>query len=106
MVEKMNYKVTSLSPFNDIDSENDNVDIEVKFQDGSSYVATFFTLINIQSLLNKYANSGECFNGLYHWCANMIIINEITIKSIELTVSDLIATGEFLKAFYKVPISD
>jgi len=50
---------------NVIDPTDDNVDVLVFTEDGSRYSATFFTLKNIETLMNKWRKSGECGNGSY-----------------------------------------
>ena len=78
---------------------DDNVDVEVAFETGEHFVATFFTVENIKSQLRKYQRTGECRNGLYMWATDMIIVQELTRDVIAQTVDDLIATGEFESAF-------
>lgn len=85
-----------------INSTNDNVDVTVTFVTGERYIATMFTLANLQTLMSRYRQSGECAHGLYVWASNMIILSVLNKDSIENTVADLIATGEFSSAFEKV----
>jgi hypothetical protein len=82
-----------------VNSANGNVDLEVRFDDGSRYAATFFTLNNLRLLFEKNEQTGECKGGLYLWAAQMVIVKEITAASISETVADLIAQGEFEGAF-------
>jgi len=48
-----------------VDPADDNVDVEVTFDDGSRYAGTFFTLNNLRSLFEKNERTGECKGGLY-----------------------------------------
>jgi hypothetical protein len=96
------YKLRVLEGVRRVDREDDNVDVEVEFEDGSKYAATFFSVRNLQSLLDRYAETGDCLNGLYVWSKNMIILRELTRQHIALTVSDLVNTGEFANAFEKI----
>jgi hypothetical protein len=84
------------------DLVEDNIDVEVKFYDGRRFSATFFTLKNIERLFAKNARTGECAGGLYLWAANMIIVPELSLSTIEATVHDLMATGELESAFLRV----
>ena len=85
-----------------VDPFNDNVDLEVRFEDGSRYAATFFTLNNLKSLLEKYSKTGECKHGLYLWASDMVIVRELTQTCISETVEDLVAKGEMEAAFSKL----
>jgi hypothetical protein len=85
-----------------IDRVDDNVDLEVRFDDGSRYAATFFTLDNLRSLFAKNEQTGECGGGVYFWASNMVILKQLTEASIALTVAELIAQGEFESAFTKL----
>ncbi len=82
-----------------INSVDDNVDVTVQFATGERYVATLFTLANLQSLLLRYRDTGECANGLYIWASHMIVLPTLDRDSIEAVVADLIKTGEFTSAF-------
>jgi hypothetical protein len=77
----------------------DNVDVEVVFNSGEFYVATFFTLENIRELMEKNRRTGECLGGLYLWASDMIIVERLTLDAVSRTVADLLASGEFGAAF-------
>lgn len=82
-----------------VDPTDDNIDVIVHFEDGTSYAATFFTLANIRRILAGYAETGECASGLYFWAAHMVIIESLTSENVESAVKDLIKSGELQKAF-------
>jgi hypothetical protein len=82
-----------------IDPNDDNVDVFVYFPDGRKYVATFFTVSNIQTIMDKDRTTGECANGLYFWASHMIIVQRLDHGTVARTVSDLISTGEFDAVF-------
>jgi hypothetical protein len=66
---------------------------------GNSFTCTFFTLAQIQSILDRWRLSGECLGGTYFWAANMVIVRELSEFDIKLTIEDLIKTGEFKSVF-------
>lgn len=78
---------------------DDNVDVFVYFADGRKYVATFFTVANIQSIMRKDRATGECAGGLYFWASDMIVVERLDRETVERTVADLMRSGEFEKAF-------
>lgn len=82
-----------------LDPVDDNVDVFVHFPDGRRYVATFFTVANIQSLMRKDRTTGECAGGLYFWASDMIVVERMDRETIERTVADLMRSGMFGKAF-------
>jgi hypothetical protein len=81
------------------DPEDANVDVTVAFENGERYTATFFTVRNLQSLMETYRETGECAGGLYVWSARMIVVARLTKQNVERAVSDLLASGEFTTAF-------
>jgi len=93
------YVITVLDHGQRVDLEDDNVDVLVYFADGSKCAATFFTLENIRRLFFKNRTTGECASGKYLWAANMIIVESLDEETIQAAVADLMASGEFARAF-------
>ncbi len=91
--------VLGVSEWNPAD---DNVDVEVKFSDGSRFTATFFTVCNIHSLFAKNKITGECSSGKYLWATEMILVERLDRQTMEDTIFGLIRDGEFEDAFTKV----
>lgn len=85
-----------------LDPDDDNVDVEVQFYNGTRYVATFFTLKNLQSLFNKNKRTGECAAGLYFYTPDMIVVGKLTSEVIRETICNLIQEGVFTSAFLQV----
>ncbi len=83
------------------DSECDNVDVRVVLNGQETYVATFFTLKNIESIMRHFSNTGECLSGTYFWSSNMIITHILTQSNIEKVIADMLDTGEFFDVFNK-----
>ncbi|MBX9660845.1 MAG: hypothetical protein K2X00_19995 [Nitrospiraceae bacterium] len=79
-----------------------NVDVEVRFENGSRYGATLFTIDNITSLMKSYEESGECRSGSYFWAADLIILRRLSMTEISKTVADLVGKSEFFKAFSRL----
>ncbi len=99
-IEKENYTITVFAgEKKKLNKKDDNVDVQVKFDNGDLYTATFFTLKNLQTLFNKYKKTGECSSGLYFYCSDMILVENMTIENIEKTISDLINEDELTSAF-------
>lgn len=74
---------------------DDNTDAIVTFEDGSRWVASFFTYKNIQSLANKNQQTGEYLQGKYFWGSDMVLVDECSRKRIEEVVEHLIFKGGF-----------
>ncbi|QQS39818.1 MAG: hypothetical protein IPM63_10555 [Acidobacteriota bacterium] len=84
------------------DTEDDNSDVIVTLEDGSRWLATFFTFSNIVSLRDEHALSGECLSGGYFWASDMILIDKLTRDRVEKVIKDQIATGDFEIAFERM----
>jgi hypothetical protein len=93
------YTIHLVNDLFGIDPDDDNVDVSVQFITGERYIATFFTVGNLQSLMEGYRKSGECAAGLYVWSAHMIVIAHLTRENIERAVAALIDAEEFAAAF-------
>ncbi|NUF50230.1 hypothetical protein [Gilliamella sp. ESL0250] len=93
----MNIKILKYDQ--DVNVVNDNVDVEVCLDNGKRYVATFFTIENIISILSRYKETKECCNGLYFWASDMIIVESLDNNVINKTIQDLIKNEEFHHAF-------
>lgn len=93
------YKITWIDDELGIDPADDNVDVTVDFATGERYTATFFTVENLNSLMERYRESRECANGLYVWSSHMIVIQRLTKSNVDLAIRDLMQSGEFRNAF-------
>jgi len=80
--------------------DNDNEDIIISYK-GQRYSATVFTLENIKSIMERYSNSGECANGLYFYCQDMIIVKNLKRTTILEAISNIISEGEIDLALKK-----
>lgn len=74
---------------------NDNVDAEVVLSNGESRTVTFFTLRNIEQVLSRYKESGECLFGKYFWAKDLIIVESLDFEVIRKVVWDLVESGEY-----------
>ena len=97
-----NFKIKIMSSIEEINPENDNVDVNVTLENGIRYFGTFFTLSNIQQILEDYRLSGECANGKYFWATDMCIIEKIDIETMYECVQDMLDDGCFKNIFYKI----
>lgn len=83
------------------DPDHENIDVVVEFE-SQRFAATFFTLRNINRIMERHQASGESDHGRYFWASDMIVVPRITLEEIERTVSHLIEVGEFETAFRKL----
>ncbi len=98
-VRRHGYEVMALTGVDGIDPENDNVDVEVTFEDGGRWGATFVTLENIRVTLDRWRTTGDSRHGLYYWTRCMIVAPRLTINVILDTVDDMLADDSFKLAF-------
>jgi hypothetical protein len=82
---------------------DENSDIIITFEDGSRWVATFFSYANINTLVEKNRRTGECMGGKYFWASDMILVDEVSRARIEEVVQYLIETNEFRQIFTSLP---
>ena len=101
-VNKQAYSFEVIGGLKLVDSTRHNVDVEVHFEDGSRFVATFFTLRNIHFLFDKNQGTGECVAGLYFWASDMILVTDYSIEIFTATIDDLLTDGAFSRAFSRL----
>lgn len=101
IVQHNKYKLTIYRGIAPLDSDNDNVDVQVTFPNGERFSAVFFTLRNIEALMRRYKKTGECADGLYFWASDMMIVKNLTEKTICKTIDHLLAEDEFGYVFSK-----
>ena len=101
IVQHNDYKLTIYRGIKPLDPDNDNVDVQVTFQNGESFSAVFFTLQNIETLMKHYKKTGECADGLYFWASDMVIVQHLSEKTIYETIDKLLVEGEFESVFSK-----
>ena len=101
IVQHNNYKLTIYRGIAPLDSDNDNVDVQVTFPNGERFSAVFFILRNIEALMRRYKKTGECAEGLYFWASDMMIVESLTEKTICKTIDHLLAEDEFGYVFSK-----
>jgi hypothetical protein len=84
-----------------IDATDENADIHVYLDDGSLYIGTIYTIRNVQHLMEKFEQSGECAAGRYMFDPTMLIIRDFRPETIQAVVENLVKTGELAKVFLK-----
>jgi hypothetical protein len=80
------------------DVHDDNVDVEIALAGGERFAATFFTLQNIRSLMDRYRLTGDCSHGEYMWSSNMIIVDNLEPETISRAIAGLLQEGELRSA--------
>lgn len=81
---------------------DDNVDVFIELEDGSRYTATLFTIENLKTLMDNYKSSGECLHGSFFWASNMLIVDNLSIHTINSVINELLKTSEFFVIFSKL----
>lgn len=73
--------------------DDTNTDVIVTYEDGSRWVASFFTYSNILTLTEKNKRTGECMSGAYFWSSDMILIDIASRERIEEAIDDILKEG-------------
>ena len=102
LIEGEGFRVKVFHLGNSLNAKDDNLDIQVYRDDNTEWVATIATFENLRRLMDGYRATGECAEGDYVFVADLILLREITLESIERTVADLIKSGEIEAAMSRV----
>ncbi len=68
---------------------------EYTLDDGTRWVATFFSYANIASLAEKNGRTGENLHGKFFWASDMILVDEVSRQRIEEVVAHLLEQDKF-----------
>ncbi|MFF2554746.1 hypothetical protein ACFVUS_27345 [Nocardia sp. NPDC058058] len=80
-VQTTSFDVTFIIGANENPELLENVDIEVRLPDGSRWSATMFTVAEVQRLLTRWSETGECMGGSYFWCSDGVIVRDPGVKA-------------------------
>ncbi|WP_377267053.1 hypothetical protein [Peterkaempfera sp. SMS 1(5)a] len=72
-----------------------NVDMWVTFADGNRWSGTVFTLDEVQRLMGRWKDTGECLDGSYFWCWDGLIVREAGIPAMVRVIDDLVVTCDY-----------
>ncbi|RAJ70604.1 hypothetical protein K377_07886 [Streptomyces sp. PsTaAH-137] len=72
-----------------------DVDVEVRLRDGSRWSATIRTVGHVETLMKRWAVSGEALGGRYFWCSDGLIVRDAGISNMTQVLTGLIENGEF-----------
>ncbi len=92
----MKYKIFYPTGFQVKDILNDNIDINIIFENGDTYFATLFTIKNVEYLMKTATNEIE---KKYFWATDMIIVKDLMEKTINETIEHIINAYNFKDYF-------
>ncbi|NKZ05345.1 hypothetical protein [Actinomadura latina] len=72
----------------------EEADGHIYLPDGTHYAPTFMTVRTIAAIMDRWRTTGECLNGEYFWCSDLIIIRTPGLPAIVEVVRNLVATGD------------
>lgn len=93
IMREMQFKLFFTQRVEDI--FNDNIDIHIILSNDDVYVATLFTLKNIDMLMRRDAAS-------YFWASDMIIVPDLSHSTIRKAIQDALDDGYFENACSKI----
>ena len=84
--------------------EEQNIDFWLTVN-GKTFSGSAFTLANIQYLMTKDNRAGESAFDSYFWCADMLVLKEMTIECLVSTIENILndESLDIGKIFTQVP---
>jgi hypothetical protein len=79
-----------------------NEDVHVTLEDGREYSGVLATLDGLQTLMHRWARTGECAGGRYVWISHLVIVRDWQPATIAAAIEELIRKGEIERAFLRV----
>ncbi|WP_406098283.1 hypothetical protein [Kitasatospora purpeofusca] len=80
----------------------DNIDVFVNLKDGTRWSATVITLAQVETIMGRWAATGEALGGSYFWCSDGIIVRDAGISNMTKVLVGLIESGEFTQILQRV----
>jgi len=80
---------------------SDTLEVEVRLPDGSEWGASLYTPEGVRRVLDEWRER-DGSSGLYFWAPGVLIVRDLDRSSAVALVDDLIAEGEFQKAFVQL----
>lgn len=87
---------------NGIDYEDTNTDVVVRFDNGETFVAAFFTYKNIETVKLENRLNNRFLNGKYFWAKQLVIIDNCNRENVKEVIEDLLEDGDFQTVFRKL----
>lgn len=84
----------------------ENVDVEVALDDGSRWAATLMTLAEIGRIMNRWRETGECLDGSYFHCADLVVIERGGVEAAAGLLSRFVTTGQIREVFVRIDIEE
>ncbi len=91
----MKFKVRFPVPYQVIDVDNDNLDVNIILENDEVYFGTLFTLTNIDKLMEKNRE-------IYFWSTDMLIVKELSNQGIHAALQAVLNEGYFNSVFSKI----
>ncbi|HEV7672035.1 MAG TPA: hypothetical protein VGS22_26235 [Thermoanaerobaculia bacterium] len=98
-IKRPGWTLTVFSGDQGLDANDDNVDVEVQFVDGTRYGATLATTRNIDRLMQRDRDSGLESRGLYFWSAGLVVVRDLSIETILSTIERMLEVDDLTQAF-------
>lgn len=99
------FKLLVIHELNKFNVSEQNVDFHITV-DNNTYAGTAVTLKNIEYLMEKYKDSGECNYGRYFRQHDMVILAEMSLDCLCESLLDILKdkqVGILDDIFYKIP---
>ncbi|MEW1546154.1 hypothetical protein [Streptomyces tsukubensis] len=79
-----------------------DIDVEVRLQDGSRWSASMCTVGYVETLMKRWAASGEALGGRYFWCSDGLIVRDAGISNMVQVLTGLVENGEFTQILQRL----
>ena len=86
-----------------VDPIDGNIDVEVVLAgEAERWGTTVYTLANLESLMRKWEQSGECGAGRYFWADPMLIVRRLDADNLVEAIEALLDADEFSSAMERL----
>lgn len=85
-----------------IDYQDLNTDVIVQFQNGDEYVATFFSVKNLERIIQEHKKSSDYLSEEYYRILNAVLVDDLSTTRLMSVIEHMIIEGDFQLVFKKV----
>lgn len=78
-----------------------NSDVIVEFDNGDQYVATFYSLKNLEKMINELKNDNGITSAPFYKLLNIVLVKDFNNGDLLPVIDEMIAEGDFQLIFRK-----
>ncbi len=81
----------------------ENIDVEVRLDDGSRWSGTFLSLPEVARIMDRWQVTGEYLGGVFFQCRDLVIVRNPGVPAMTQLVARMVESGELRDTLMRLP---